>query len=79
MAIREYIIPVTDEAVEAVKEKLNAMPREVVRCKDCKFYLNSSEKCALIDTRLNFYETDKRWTEEDYCSWGERWSDNETY
>lgn len=45
---------------------------EVVRCKDCKFYLNSNEKCGLIDTRLHFYETDKVWTEDCFCSWGER-------
>lgn len=45
---------------------------EVVRCKDCRFYLQSNEKCELVDTRLHFYETDKRWTEDSYCSWGER-------
>ena len=47
----------------------------VVRCKDCKHYLNSAEKCGLIDTRLHFYETDKRWTEDCFCSWGERRSE----
>lgn len=48
---------------------------EVVRCKDCKFYLNSNEKCGLVDTRLRFYETDKVWTEDSFCSWGERRED----
>lgn len=48
---------------------------EVVRCKDCKYNLNSSEKCGLVDTRLHFYETDKVWTEDSYCSWGERRED----
>lgn len=48
---------------------------EVVRCKDCKYYLNSNEKCGLVDTRLCFYETDKVWTEDSYCSWGERKED----
>ena len=48
---------------------------EVVRCKDCKFYLNSNEKCGLIDTRLHFYETDKVWTEDCFCAWGERRED----
>ena len=47
----------------------------VVRCKDCRHYLNSAEKCGLIDTRLHFYETDKRWTEDCFCSWGERRSE----
>lgn len=48
---------------------------EVVRCKECKHYLNSCEKCGLIDTRLHFYETDKRWTEDCFCAWGERRED----
>lgn len=50
---------------------------EVVRCKDCRYYLNSNEKCGLVDTRLRFYETDKVWTEDSFCSWGER-RENET-
>lgn len=45
---------------------------EVVRCKNCKYYLWFNEKCQLIDTRLHFYETDKLWTEDSYCAWGER-------
>ncbi len=45
---------------------------EVVRCKDCKYYLNSNETCGLIDTRLHSYLTDKVWTEDSFCSWGER-------
>lgn len=49
----------------------------VVRCKNCKFYLNSNETCGLVDTRLHFYETDKVWTEDSFCSWGER-RENET-
>ena len=48
---------------------------EIVRCKDCKYYLKSAEKCGLIDTRLHFYETDKIWTEDCFCSWGERRSE----
>lgn len=44
----------------------------VVRCKDCRFYLQSNEKCELVDTRLRFYETDKTWTEDCFCVWGER-------
>ena len=45
---------------------------EVVRCKDCKFYIGSNEKCMLIDTRLHFYETDNTWVEDCFCCWGER-------
>lgn len=45
---------------------------QVVRCKDCKYYLSSNEKCQLIDTRLHFYEEDKRWAEDSFCSWAER-------
>ena len=56
-------------AIEAVPS-IDAVP--VVRCKDCKYYFASDEKCQMVDTRLHFYECDKRWTEESYCSWGER-------
>lgn len=45
---------------------------ELVRCKDCKYYLKSDEKCQLIDTRLHFYEANKRWAEDSFCSWAER-------
>lgn len=48
---------------------------KIVRCKDCKYFLGSDGECALIVTRLHFYEKDKRWTEESYCSWGERKDD----
>lgn len=49
--------------------------QELVRCKDCKYYFKSDEKCQLIDTRLHFYETDKRWAEDSFCSWAERRND----
>lgn len=49
---------------------VDAVP--VCRCKDCKHYLNSNERCELIDTRLHFYETDKRWPDDIFCAWGER-------
>jgi len=45
---------------------------KLVRCRDCKHYLNSNEKCELIDTRLHFYETDKVWAADCFCAWGER-------
>lgn len=49
----------------------------LIRCKDCKHYLDSNEKCDLIDTRLNFYATDKRWNGDSFCSWAERRGDPE--
>lgn len=49
---------------------IDAVP--VLRCRECKYYMKSNEQCELIDTRLNFYSTHKRWTEESFCSWGER-------
>ena len=45
---------------------------ELIRCKDCKYYLNSDEECQLINTRLHFYEENKKWTNESFCSWAER-------
>lgn len=78
------IEPIEKEAKERLYalvsvELLNEQPTvdvvKVVRCKDCKYYLNSNEKCALIDTRLHFYETDKSWTSDCFCSWGERRDD----
>lgn len=58
--------------------KLERILVKVVRCKDCRFYLQSHEKCELIDTRLRFYETDKTWTEDCFCSWAERRDEDET-
>ena len=52
---------------------------EVVRCKDCKYFLNSNEKCSLIDTRLQFYATDKSWASDCFCAWGERRDDAEIH
>lgn len=61
---------------DAVRNALRYVPTvdavEVVRCKDCRYYLNSNEKCGLVDTRLRFYETDKVWAEDSFCSYGER-------
>lgn len=64
-----------EPAVKALKAlpSVDAVP--VVRCKDCKHYFFSNERCALIDTRLHFYETDKAWTSDCYCAWGERRND----
>lgn len=78
-----------DEEIRTLSDAINILKRDtvnrliidnkefvqVVRCKDCKFYLNSNETCELIDTRLHFYETDKVWAEDSFCSWGERKED----
>lgn len=48
---------------------------ELIRCKDCKYYLNSNEECQLISTRLHLHEMDKRWTEDCFCAWAERIED----
>ena len=60
---------VVGEAVSTAPT-VDAVP--VCRCKDCRYYLNSNEKCGLIDTRLHFYETHNVWTADCFCSWGER-------
>lgn len=61
-----------DILAEALSEYQSEDVDIVVRCKYCKYYLNSIEKCGLIDTRLHFYETGKTWTDDCYCSWGEK-------
>lgn len=76
-ALREQII-MANGRIRALEYDFN-MPTadvvEVVRCKDCRHYLYSNEKCDLIDTRLNFYATDKIWTNDCFCAWGERRED----
>lgn len=64
------------EGLEMILQKIEDAPTidavPVVRCRDCKYYMKSNEQCELVDTRLKFYSTHKRWTEESFCSWGER-------
>jgi len=43
MAIREYIIKISDEIME---EEIADRPQELVRCKDCKWY---DPRCTLCD------------------------------
>lgn len=62
--------PICDVPREA--EDCGHFEKTIIRCKECKFFLRSNEKCELVDTRLHFYETDKRWTEDCFCSWAER-------
>ena len=59
-------------SVVALRELTAADVVELVRCRDCKYYMKSNEQCELVDTRLKFYSTHKRWTEESFCSWGKR-------
>ena len=46
--------------------------KEIVRCKDCKYYLESNETCGMVSVRLMFYADGKRWTDNCFCCWGER-------
>ncbi len=64
---------------EMVNKQPTADVVEVVRCKNCKYYLRSNEKCELLDTRLHFYETDNTWTEDAFCAWGERREDEQIH
>ena len=73
--LRSYYGDAWRDAQKAIDDAPTVDAVEVVRCKDCKYYLNSNEKCGLVDTRLRFYETDKVWTEDCFCAWGERRED----
>lgn len=67
--MKEYIVPLSeDEAFYGYKD----VAVELIRCKDCKYYLNSEEECQLLIARLHFYETGNRWAEDSFCSWAER-------
>lgn len=55
--------------------RIQFLGTEIVRCKECRYYLNSNEECEILNTRLNFFEAHKYWTEDSYCSWGERIED----
>ena len=45
---------------------------EVVRCKDCRYYMRSDELCEMIAARLHLYECGKQWNEDSFCCWGKR-------
>ncbi len=40
---------------------------KVIRCKDCKFYLNQHDGHPCCDLHLDFWVD-----EDDYCKWGEK-------
>ena len=61
-----------DTETERAENKSAPAQPEIIRCKDCRFHTYFNEKCELLDTRLRFYETDKTWTEDCFCSWAER-------
>ena len=73
--------PQNDRPFKAIEildqiDREDTVQPEIIHCKDCKYYLNDTEKCGLVDTRLQFYETDKTWTEDCFCSWAERRKDD---
>ena len=47
-----------------------AREAEIVRCKDCKYYLKAERMCK--DT----YGFDRWWKPDDFCSYGERRTDD---
>ena len=55
---------------EKMFELAKKLPKrgEIVRCGECKYYLQSDEECGLIETSLHFYVTAKRWTKDSFCS-----------
>lgn len=70
-AIKERDPGCWEDACYIIENLPSAKPK-IIGCKDCKYYLDSKEKCELIDTRLHFYETNKTWDEGCFCSWAER-------
>ena len=70
MIYGEYIFKATSQADD--REATARGWDELVRCKDCKYYLKSNEECELISTRLRFYEENKKWENDSFCSWAER-------
>lgn len=72
--VKEFIMPIDDEANDWDEMFIFTIRKqsELIRCKDCKYYLKSDEECQLINTRLHFYEENKKWTKESFCSWAER-------
>ena len=46
--------------------------RDLITCEECKHYLKSGEECQMISTRLHFYEANKKWTEDSFCSWAKK-------
>lgn len=45
---------------------------ELVRCRDCRYYMRSDELCEMIAARLHLYECGKQWNEDSFCCWGKR-------
>ena len=68
---REYIAPFTDEAVKILFTK---RPQEVVRCKDCKYYIaDGCDECVLMSAKSIIASiNNKRWYSDFFCAWGER-------
>ena len=50
--------------------------QEVVRCKDCKYWMGSDEMCLLRTSRLLAYEKHEPLKPDGFCSGGERREDD---
>ena len=56
-----------DWCVGVIKELPSAQP-DIVRCKDCKYYISDWGEC----TYTSFNHRSDAWDPHDYCSCGER-------
>lgn len=63
-----YEIPC--QQVQMIEATPTADVVEVVRCKDCKWYVATKRKCKLDEILI---------AENDYCSYGERSEDEQIY
>lgn len=65
--LSDYYHHRTEEQHDALREALDRVPEAVVRCKDCKWYLDEDQKGC----NLNYSIIKPN----DYCSYGERRTD----
>lgn len=63
-------------ADKPLKDLPSAQP-EIVRCKDCRYYMRSDELCEMIAARLHMYECGKQWNEDSFCCWGKKKGDED--
>lgn len=67
-----------DDIIAAVEDLIDAQPAvdavEVVRCKDCKFYTESKNRCdhPCMDYDVERYDQWLEMNPDDFCSYGER-------
>lgn len=65
--IYELMNPDSSDVVQQIYAQPSVDAVEVVRCKDCKFYLNQHDGHPCCDLHLDFWVD-----EDDYCKWGEK-------